>query len=286
MSRDEGSSRQAVLIVDDEKNILQALRRLLRKEPFKLFLAESGEEGLKILEKEKDIDLIISDQRMPGMTGTEFLEKAANLYPDTTRIVLSGYADLSTITESINRGHIYKFLMKPWDDEELKGVIRECLELSRLKKQNKALEQELKQRNQELEWLNKHLENEVERRTRALHQRNLALQQYQHILHQLPIGVVGVGDNGRIAFVNKWIMGKMAKCCPDPLDEELQLVFGERISQQLLSLDEKKTVFSVKVKDMWGGDGEVVLKGAMISFPGGAKGYVLLMDDYFEGDEK
>ena len=167
---------QSVLIVDDERNILHALKRLLRKEPYKLFLAQSGEEGLSVLEKEKDIDLIISDQRMPGMTGTEFLEKAASISPDTVRIVLSGYADLATITDAINRGHIYKFLMKPWDDEELKVTIRECLELARLKRANKDLEKELRERNEELEWLNKHLEKEVERRTRALHQRNLALQ--------------------------------------------------------------------------------------------------------------
>lgn len=270
---------QSVLIVDDERNILHALKRLLRKEPYKLLLAQSGEEGLSVLEKVKDIDLIISDQRMPGMTGTEFLEKAASISPDTVRIVLSGYADLATITDAINRGHIYKFLMKPWDDEELKVTIRECLELARLKRANKDLEKELRERNEELEWLNKHLEKEVERRTRALHQRNLALQQYQHILHQLPVGVVGVGDNGRIAFVNRWFMERIKGVGLDPMDEALENVFDKEIVNKLLSLGGNAKVFIGDATASFSPETHFKAKGALIEFPGGARGYVLVLEE-------
>jgi diguanylate cyclase (GGDEF)-like protein/PAS domain S-box-containing protein len=114
-----------LLIVDDEENILAALRRLLRREGFRVLTANSGKEGLDLLAVNR-VQVIISDQRMPGMSGTEFLAIAKELYPDTIRMILSGYADLTAVTDSVNQGEVYKFMTKPWDDSSLKAIIREA----------------------------------------------------------------------------------------------------------------------------------------------------------------
>ena len=117
--------RRTLLLVDDEANILSALKRMLRRDGYEIFTAGSAREGFDILSTHA-VQVIVSDQRMPEMNGTEFLSKVRGLYPDTIRMVLSGYTDLGTITESINRGAIYKFLTKPWDDEQLREQVREA----------------------------------------------------------------------------------------------------------------------------------------------------------------
>ncbi len=114
-----------LLIVDDEENILAALRRLLRREGYRVLTASSGKEGLDLLAVNR-VQVIISDQRMPGMSGTEFLSIAKELYPDTIRMILSGYADLTAVTDSVNQGEVYKFMTKPWDDSSLRAIIREA----------------------------------------------------------------------------------------------------------------------------------------------------------------
>lgn len=102
-----------LLLVDDEENITRSLLRLLRQDKYKIFTADCGKQGLEIL-KSNEIGVILSDQRMPEMNGTEFLSQVSKLYPDTIRMVLSGYTDLQTVTNAINEGKIYKFLTKPW----------------------------------------------------------------------------------------------------------------------------------------------------------------------------
>ncbi len=114
-----------ILIVDDEPGILASMRRLLRRDGYEILTANSAREGFDILGRH-EVQVILSDQRMPEMSGTEFLSRARELYPDTIRIVLSGYTDLESISDAINRGAIYKFLTKPWDDELLRENIREA----------------------------------------------------------------------------------------------------------------------------------------------------------------
>ena len=130
--------KHTVLCVDDEQNILHSLKRLLRKEGYQILTAGSGADGLKIL-KEHDVHLVITDQRMPEMSGTEFLAKVKENYPDIIRIVLSGYTEVDSITESINKGHIYKFMLKPWNDHNLKLEIKQGLEQYDLIQVNKKL---------------------------------------------------------------------------------------------------------------------------------------------------
>lgn len=115
---DEAAGERTVLLVDDEPNVISALRRLLVREGFRVITANSGFEGLEKLATHP-AQVILSDQRMPSMSGTDFLRRVKELHPDTVRIVLSGYADLDTITSAVNEGAIYKFLHKPWDDELL-----------------------------------------------------------------------------------------------------------------------------------------------------------------------
>ena len=121
----EHPAERTLLILDDEENIRRSLQRLLRRDGYRIVLAASAGEAFDALARES-VQVVISDQRMPGMSGTEFLSQVKALYPDTIRIVLSGYTDLGSVTEAINHGAIYKFLTKPWDDEALRSQIREA----------------------------------------------------------------------------------------------------------------------------------------------------------------
>jgi diguanylate cyclase (GGDEF)-like protein len=120
----------ALLLVDDEENILRALTRALRRDGYRILTATGAQDAFEILAK-NDVQVIISDQRMPDISGTEFLSKVKEMHPDTVRIVLSGYTDLSAVTDAINRGAIYKFLTKPWNDEDLRTQIREAFRVSK-----------------------------------------------------------------------------------------------------------------------------------------------------------
>lgn len=114
---------RTLLLLDDEENMLRSLVRLFRRDGYKVLTANSVREAFDLLAS-NTVQVIVSDQRMPDMSGTEFLAKVRDLYPDTVRMVLSGYTDLATITEAINRGAIYRFLTKPWNDDELRGHIQ------------------------------------------------------------------------------------------------------------------------------------------------------------------
>ena len=133
--------KRTLLLVDDEENVTAALARHLREDGYTIFRASSGRQGLEILAEHK-IGVIISDQRMPEMTGVEFLGKVRGQYPKTLRMVLSGYADLDSVKEAINHGAVYKFITKPWDDEALRATVREAFEHHELmqKKEQLALE--------------------------------------------------------------------------------------------------------------------------------------------------
>ncbi len=120
-----GGNKRTLLLVDDEPNVLASLKRILRREGYQILTASSGEEGLQLLAG-NPVGVIISDQRMPAMSGIEFLSRVRVIHPDIIRIVLSGYTEVNTITEAINKGEVYKFLTKPWDDDELCKTIREA----------------------------------------------------------------------------------------------------------------------------------------------------------------
>ncbi|PKO90039.1 MAG: diguanylate phosphodiesterase [Betaproteobacteria bacterium HGW-Betaproteobacteria-12] len=128
---------QTLLLVDDEPNILNALTRLLRREGYQILTATSPLEAFDLLAKHH-VQVILSDQRMPEMSGTEFFSRVRQLYPATIRIVLTGYTDLDSVTGAINRGAIYKFLTKPWDDDQLREQVREAFRLAKETRQYHA----------------------------------------------------------------------------------------------------------------------------------------------------
>lgn len=192
---------RTILLVDDEENILSALLRLLRRDGYRILKANSGKEGLEVL-AQNEVGVIVSDQRMPEMSGVQFLSKVKELYPDTVRIVLSGYTDLGSVTDAINRGAIYKFLTKPWDDELLRANVEKAFRQFEMTRDNERLTREIQAANAELSRINQELEQRVEEKTRqAVHNLNI-LQVSQEILENLPIAVIGVGEDGSIAFAN------------------------------------------------------------------------------------
>ena len=118
------ATKHPILLVDDEPEILFSLRGLLRKE-FELYTAESGAEALEILRRQP-IHVLMSDQRMPEMTGIELLRRARGECPEAIRIVFTGYADIKAVIDAINQGQIYRYLTKPWDPDELLAVLRQA----------------------------------------------------------------------------------------------------------------------------------------------------------------
>lgn len=154
------TAKDRILIVDDEKENLEALRRLLRAQ-YEVVTTTSPFEALKLVQAQ-EFHVILSDQRMPEMTGVELLEKAKNVRPGTTRILLTGYTEIDSVIGAINRGHIYRYVAKPWDPEDLKLTLRQANEAFRLKREievkNEALERsntELKQALDELRLLDR-----------------------------------------------------------------------------------------------------------------------------------
>lgn len=163
------TNQAVLLLVDDEPGILNALRRLLRPEGYRILTADSGMAGLALLEQEP-VDLVISDMRMPQMDGAAFLSQVRQRWPDAVRILLTGYADVSSTIAAINQGEIYRYIAKPWDDNEIVLTVRQALEQGRLKRENARLLALTEKQNVELRQLNEGLEALVEQRTGELRQ--------------------------------------------------------------------------------------------------------------------
>jgi len=156
-----------LLCVDDESNVLRTLQRLFHRKPYKIMIADSALNALKIIEN-TPIDVIVSDMRMPEMDGATLLEKVAKSHPDTYRIVLSGYADFESTVAAINLGKIHRFINKPWDNDGLINAVEEGFERSRLKKENHILKRKIENQNKLLKSLNNDLEDKVNLRTKQI----------------------------------------------------------------------------------------------------------------------
>lgn len=156
--------KHRILLVDDEEGILKALKRILRDLKAEVIAVGSGAEALDIL-KEQDISLIISDQRMPAMTGVELLSRSRELSPNTIRILLTGYADIDTTVEAINSGAIRYYLNKPWDDDFLISRIRDSLDLHQTAAENRRLNKRAKELNKKLIEFNQNLQQKVDQQT-------------------------------------------------------------------------------------------------------------------------
>lgn len=193
--------QRTILLVDDEPNILASLKRLFRKDGHQILSANSGAEGLDVLSKHR-VDIIISDQRMPGMTGVEFLRAAKVNYPDTIRIVLSGYTELQSVTDAINEGAVYRFLTKPWEDVQLREQILKALEFKEVLEENRKLDINIRTVNQELVAANRQLESVLKATRIQATREKTSLDIAREVLEHIPSPIVGVDDEGLIAFVN------------------------------------------------------------------------------------
>jgi CheY-like chemotaxis protein len=188
---------RTLLLVDDEESILSALKRVFRRDGYQVITATSG------ALTRQPVDVILSDQRMPGMTGIEFLREARRLYPHTLRMTLSGYTDLQSIIEAVNEGAVYKFLTKPWDDELLRSHVAHAFEQSELATENARLWAAVQQANHELALANERLEHMV----RDEGERRMAMQNAagasRDALDGFPMAVFGIGADGTLAYVNR-----------------------------------------------------------------------------------
>jgi len=166
------------MAVDDEAPITKALRRLFRKDNYQILTALNAQEGLELLKKaQKPVSLIISDQRMPGMSGSQFLEEAKKIFPDAIRFLLTGYSDMDAIVDAINKGGIHRYLTKPWNDDDLMLQVRHSLEQYELVLENRRLLALTHKQNKELDQLNKQLEKKVQERSREIIAKNKKLSQ-------------------------------------------------------------------------------------------------------------
>jgi response regulator RpfG family c-di-GMP phosphodiesterase len=174
MENKEANIPNRILFVDDEENVLRSLKRLFMSEDYTVLTALSGPDGLAVL-KEVEVPVIVSDQRMPVMTGAEFLEKSRELSPDSVRIILTGYADVEAAIGAINRGGAYRYVSKPWNDNELLLVIKDAFDKYRLVKENKYLTKLTIQQNDELKKWSTELEFYVQQHTIELTNQNKEL---------------------------------------------------------------------------------------------------------------
>jgi response regulator RpfG family c-di-GMP phosphodiesterase len=171
------SANFSLLIVDDEEAILNSLKRLLKNEGFAPMTASSGAEGLRLLKSaEAPVALIISDQRMPEMTGSQFLEQAKQISPASIRFLLTGYSDMDALVDAVNRGEIHRYITKPWNDDELLAQVRQACEQFELVAENRRLTELTRKQNAELQELNRNLEKKVDERTQEIQEKNDALE--------------------------------------------------------------------------------------------------------------
>ncbi|HZX30768.1 MAG TPA: HD domain-containing phosphohydrolase [Rhodocyclaceae bacterium] len=184
-----------LLCVDDEPNILSALRRLFRPVGYQVLVAGSGAEALEILEREP-VDLIISDMRMPVMDGASLLAIVRERWPQAIRILLTGYADMTSTIAAINRGEIFRYISKPWDDPDVLLVVKSALERKELEREKARLEALTIRQNEELKALNASLEQKVEERTAELKQANDRLKQNFLVSIKMFSGLIELREGG------------------------------------------------------------------------------------------
>jgi response regulator RpfG family c-di-GMP phosphodiesterase len=140
-----------VLYIDDEPHNLTAFKAAFRRD-YNIYLAESAEEGRQILDTH-DIQIILSDQRMPVTTGIEFFQSILNTHPEPIRILITGYTDVNAVIDAINLGQVYKYLTKPWNENDIRIFIDKAFEVFRLRKENAELTSKLLDANKKLEFL-------------------------------------------------------------------------------------------------------------------------------------
>lgn len=224
-----------LLLVDDEENILKSLVRLFRRDGYTILTATSGKAGLEVLAANPNVGVILSDQRMPEMTGADFLSQVKQLYPETVRIMLSGYTDLNSVTDAINKGAIFKFLTKPWEDELLRTNVKEAFDLYHLVHENRRLSNELEIANSELAKINKALETQVRIESEHAIFNWQSLQVLHNVLEHLPFAIFGIDPLGTIVLANRTAHGYFDHGKFSLLGEQASNVLPSEINSLLIN---------------------------------------------------
>ena len=220
-----GAMPYTVLCVDDEPNILSALRRSLRPEGWRVLTADSAAEALQVLQADR-VDLVISDMRMPEMNGAQLLASVNEHWPQCVRLLLTGHADADAAVAAINHGRIFRYLSKPWDDGELRATVRQGLQFLALERERARLEALTARQNAELREANERLEQRVAERTQALARANEALKRQYLTGIKVFSGLIEM-RGGRLAGHGRRVAElarKLAQTMARP-EEEVQQVF-------------------------------------------------------------
>ncbi|WP_157264821.1 EAL domain-containing protein [Azohydromonas aeria] len=193
--------QRTLLLVDDEANILSALKRLLRRDGYSIVTAGNAAEALQRL-AEHEVDVIVSDQRMPGMTGVELLRRAKDIHPDTVRMVLSGYTELQSIIDAVNEGAIYRFLTKPWDDAQLRAHVAEAFRHKEMADENRRLAGQVATANSDLAQINERLQALLAQQRERAELLAANAGHLRELVAALPTPVLGIDAEGAVAFAN------------------------------------------------------------------------------------
>lgn len=188
------SENPRILLVDDEPSVLNALQRFFRRAGYSgVITCTSGREGLELLERSGPVELVVSDYRMPEMNGVEFLSAVRARWPDTVRMVLSGYADTSAIIAATNEGNIYKFISKPWDEDFLLQSVEQALKLYTANRR----------KNEQLQLLGDAIDKLDALHSESLANQSLVLSIYHTLFDQMPVGVIGIDRDCEIVSMNE-----------------------------------------------------------------------------------
>jgi len=191
-----------LLYVDDEATSLKNFKVTFGRD-FDIITAPTAKKGLKIMEKENDIALVVTDQRMPDMSGNEFLSEIIPKYPDTVRIMLTAYTDEEAMMGAINRGQVYRYIVKPWKDEDLRSTLRRASEQYQLARNNRALTEEFKKKSLSLEKLNSELEERVKQYTRVQDEQETSEQRYRAVVETATDAIISTTSRNKIIFWNR-----------------------------------------------------------------------------------
>ncbi len=264
-----------ILCVDDERNVLRSLERLFIDDDYEILTASSGDEGLETINENAPVQIIISDYRIAGMDGVDFLRKVCEQWPDTVRIVLSGYADTAAVVSAINEGQIYKFIPKPWNDDELKVNISNAVERYYLHKENIHLANELRGKNEELRQVNENLERLIAERTSELIFQNKVLKNAQNMLDAMPVGVIGIDKEGMIVQHNRKGAEYFAQNRGNILGSDRKSILSQEINHFIEKVMENETDSERIVID----DTDMEIKGKLMRHSNGQEEVVLVFDE-------
>ncbi len=234
-----------ILFVDDEKEILSSIRRQLRKEMYNIVTCNSGQEALDLLEKE-EIPIIVSDERMPDMNGLKLMKRVKKLYPDSIRIILSGYADSQTVIEAINQGEIYRFIPKPWKQEELTLSIEGAIEKWKIVQHNKTFMKQIVDENKRLKMRLSYRESKL----------NLS----QDVLNDIPSALIVVGRDDVIEVYNQkahevldgliHIGNKITSIIPEEIYFPLEKHFRDNGGSDKIIISLENTEYSIFIRGL------------------------------------